>query len=72
MNCTFTISALYEIKLNLEKKQNTIKRTKADFQLEIQTTSTSLDPLDIFFVQPEKLHFLIIFKLAGGFICENA
>lgn len=53
-----------------------MKRTKTDFQIEIQTTSTSLEALDIFFVQQQHSTSselgLIIFKLAGGFICGTA
>lgn len=53
-----------------------MKRTKTGFQFEIQTTSTSLEPLDIFFVQQQHSTSpqlgLIIFKLAGEFICETA
>jgi len=52
-----------------------VKRTKTDFQFEIQTTSTSLEPLDIFFVQQQHSTSselgLNIFKLAGEFICES-
>jgi len=73
-SCYFCTS-LNEIKFNLEKKESTVKRTKTDFQFEIQTTSTSLEPLDIFFVQQQHSTSselgLNIFKLAGEFICES-